>query len=639
MTQANSTAHLPVWRRLRWNLVFYFVILAVAPLVVVQTVTIIQTARQSQQQVFNQLESVAELKEAQITNWLEAGRVALDSISANAETYSRILDLMASESDRDVIVNQRLREVTIAYPLLEEVFLYTLDGRVVSASSETQIGKVVNRQPYYEGSLSKNLYIQPPFYSVGNGELVVIITRAVTNRRGQPVGILAGRLDISTLGKIMTERTGLGETGETYLVSRENNYMLTRSRFPGYALNRAYHSEGIDSALNGENGSGVYVNYRTPPTRVLGVYRWIPTLEVAMLAEVDEAEALAASIQQINVSIILTITAALIAVGLGLFTAIRIANPIAALTRIATRIAQGDLSQRMTRYPQNEIGIMATAFNQMTEQLVENIAKLDEQVKIIEKSNKELRIANNKAKEAARLKSEFMATMSHELRTPLNAILGFTGIMLEGMGGEIDEEAQHMLERVDSNSKRLLGLINDILDIAKIEAGRMNIVSEPMRPAELVDRWQAQMSVLAEQKALDFEIYLDPALPDVIYGDAERITQVVVNLLSNAFKFTEKGKVTLALERNEQNWLISVTDTGVGIPPHAINYIFDEFRQVDGTSTRMYGGSGLGLSIVRNLCRMMDGSIKVASTLGMGSTFTVTLPLKVDESQYELQAV
>ncbi len=246
----------------------------------------------------------------------------------------------------------------------------------------------------------------------------------------------------------------------------------------------------------------------------------------------------------------------------------------------------------------------------------------------LSQTNTELMKANAVAKEAARLKSEFMATMSHELRTPLNAMLGFSGILLEGMGGEFDADAGHMIERIQMNSNRLLGLINDVLDIAKIEAGRMDLVSVPISPRKMADGWRSQMSVLADQKQLNFITEIDPELPDQIFGDSDRISQIAINLLSNAFKFTECGSVTLSMQRKENSWQIQVIDSGIGIPPHAINYIFDEFRQLDGTSKRAYGGTGLGLAIVRNLCRMMEGTIHVASKLNEGSTFTVTLPLR-----------
>ncbi|MFN8420823.1 MAG: ATP-binding protein [Anaerolineae bacterium] len=251
-----------------------------------------------------------------------------------------------------------------------------------------------------------------------------------------------------------------------------------------------------------------------------------------------------------------------------------------------------------------------------------------------ELANADLAKANALARETTRLKSEFMATMSHELRTPLNAITGFCGIMLDGMGGEIDDEARHMVQRIDLNGQRLLRLINDILDLAKIEAGRLELVSTPMNLRDLSSTWMAQVSALAQKKGLTLNTIIDPALPDQIYGDTERLTQVVINLLSNALKFTESGGVTLELKRSEDQYLISVIDTGIGIPPHALNFIFEEFRQVDGSTRRAYGGTGLGLAIVRNLCRMMEGNIRVTSELGKGSNFIVNMPLKPVDPAY-----
>jgi PAS domain S-box-containing protein len=262
--------------------------------------------------------------------------------------------------------------------------------------------------------------------------------------------------------------------------------------------------------------------------------------------------------------------------------------------------------------------------------IVEDITQQRQQEEERDNLIQELQTANIMAAESVRLKSEFMSTMSHELRTPLNAIRGFTGIMLEGMGGVVDEEARHMLERIDSNGGRLLGLINDLLDIAKIEAGRMELVSEAISPRALAERWRSLTGVLAEQKGLKLDIMVAADLPDTLYGDSERITQIVTNLLSNAIKFTREGRVSLAMKRQPEHWILEVSDTGVGIPPHALNYIFDEFRQVDGSTKRAYGGSGLGLAIVRNLCQMMGGNVKVSSELGKGSVFTVTLPLVAD---------
>jgi PAS domain S-box-containing protein len=242
----------------------------------------------------------------------------------------------------------------------------------------------------------------------------------------------------------------------------------------------------------------------------------------------------------------------------------------------------------------------------------------------------DLKIANDQAVEAARLKSEFVATMSHELRTPLNAVIGFSGIILEGMAGTVDEVARGMINGIYSSSTSLLGLINEVLDLSRIEAGRMEIFNTEFNLGEKLSKWAEVVTPQLNQKQLALQVNNDPAMPKLLTGDAERIRQVVVNLLSNAVKFTEKGGIFLETKwQDAQGVEIRVRDTGIGIPPHALNLIFEDFRQVDSSQQRKYGGSGLGLSIVRKLCTLMGGTIKVQSELGAGSTFIVNLPLKV----------
>jgi signal transduction histidine kinase len=163
--------------------------------------------------------------------------------------------------------------------------------------------------------------------------------------------------------------------------------------------------------------------------------------------------------------------------------------------------------------------------------------------------------------------------------------------------------------------------------IAKIEAGRLELASEPFDPRILASKLQTQLGGLADQKGLAFPVEISEGVPDTLYGDEGRVSQIITNLLSNAFKFTHHGEVRLSMDWKDDNWIIKVSDTGIGIPPHATSIIFEAFRQVDGTSRRVYGGSGLGLAIVRNLCTMMNGSIRVESALGKGSSFIVTLPL------------
>ncbi len=238
----------------------------------------------------------------------------------------------------------------------------------------------------------------------------------------------------------------------------------------------------------------------------------------------------------------------------------------------------------------------------------------------------ELAQRNEEVMEANRLKSEFLATMSHELRTPLNAIIGFLGIIM--MSGELNERNTFLAKRARINSKRLLELINDILDISRIEAGRLKIYPTDVKVAQLIERIRDHIEVLAEEKSLGLSMHIADDVPEVVQMDEDGLTKIITNLLSNAIKFTEKGHVNLDISRDDDALKITVTDTGIGIPAHMHEVIFESFRQVDGSSTRVHGGSGLGLAITRHICDAMYGSIQLDSTVGVGTTFSVRLPLQ-----------
>lgn len=258
--------------------------------------------------------------------------------------------------------------------------------------------------------------------------------------------------------------------------------------------------------------------------------------------------------------------------------------------------------------------------------------KIQAQNEALVKANRELAVARRQAEDATRLKSQFLATMSHELRTPLNAIIGYTEIQLAGMTGPLNDEQNHYQDRVLVNAKDLLRLINEVLDLSKIEAGRMDLAHKPFVLREWLEEIISQNRVLASGKGLEIVTHVDESLPEMLIGDPARLKQIVVNLLSNGIKFTEKGKVEVNLHKHgNEAWKVEVIDTGIGIPSHLQETIFDEFRQVDSSSQRKHSGTGLGLAIVRKLTLMMGGNIRLNSQVGVGSTFIITLPLTIPE--------
>jgi len=241
-------------------------------------------------------------------------------------------------------------------------------------------------------------------------------------------------------------------------------------------------------------------------------------------------------------------------------------------------------------------------------------------------TEEELKKAHASAEQANQAKSAFLANMSHELRTPLNSIIGFTRIVRRKAEGILPEKQTENLDKVLTSSEHLLNLINTVLDIAKIEAGRMDVLAANFRISALVDLCANTTQPLLKPNVI-LEKQVDESL-NIIYSDQDKIRQIVLNLLSNAAKFTHTGKIILAAKQDGDNLRISVSDTGIGISAEALPRIFKEFQQADNTTTRQYGGTGLGLSISRNLARLLGGDITIESELGKGSTFTLVIPIR-----------
>ena len=238
--------------------------------------------------------------------------------------------------------------------------------------------------------------------------------------------------------------------------------------------------------------------------------------------------------------------------------------------------------------------------------------------------------------EVERLKSTFVAIVSHELRTPLNAILGYAEMFKESVYGPVNEKQVNMAERIIKNTQRLLGLINDLLDQAQMEAGKLTIQVAPFRPVELLENIHGVMDQIVHEKGLNLTSEIDATLPEVLNGDLSRLQQILVNLVNNAVKFTDHGTVHVRLLCSQTDkWGIEVSDTGRGIPESELPYIFDTFRQVDRPATRVHGGFGLGLSIVKQLVNLMNGEVKAKSKVDKGSTFTIILPIVVTEANKE----
>ncbi len=336
-----------------------------------------------------------------------------------------------------------------------------------------------------------------------------------------------------------------------------------------------------------------------------------------------------------NVSkgVLLFVVVLLVAGAIARMTIRLLARPLLLLQAGITSVREGRLEPIQISRTGDEIEFLGDSFNKMIEalastqkELMQNQEMLEDRIK---QRTEQLEVAMQKALAASQAKSEFLANMSHELRTPMNGILGMMDLVLTS---PLSSEQRDQMETAQGCAYSLLALLNDLLDLSKIEAGRMALDRVPFRPRVLMEEAVKSQSALAMQRGVAVSMEIAPDLPDVVVGDPLRLRQILANLLSNSVKFTLEGSIVLRASSTpgpEPPWnmfQIDVIDTGMGIPSDKLQSIFEKFTQADSSINRKYGGTGLGLTITRVLVAMHGGDISVESELGRGSKFTVMLP-------------
>ncbi len=554
-----------------------------------------------------QLESVGVLKENQINYVLEhhidhleeyAHDYAIQSIASyqNSDLNNLVID------SQKYVWEKRLVELSSHEKFLE-LFIINPSGYVIASTDSYQLGKIKTQENYFLKGINET-YLQSYYYDISLQKQGITLATPITTNNSNVIGVLAARIDPELINVIMLERSGLGHTGETYLVN-SINLLVTDSLYDAnFTYKKSIYTIGVSEALHGNNGFDQYQNY--VGKTVVGSFRWIPQLNVCLISEIQTGEAFKELTELFESLIRISIILFVIAIVLIFFITNTMISPLETLTIAARKFGEDKkFNLAPTKIPKDELGDLTKAFQKMihninqsreeienysqtleikvkdrTVELQESKNQLEETIESLQKNKaallnimkdltntqKELEEKNVELQRANKLKSDFLNVTSHELRTPMSAIKGFVQMLLKEKLGNINSEQQKGLQIILRNTNRLDHLIQDILDISRLESGTMKFLPNPTNISSLTKDVVETMQSFAETKNIKIQLQLEKDLPTLTI-DEDRIKQVLINLLNNAVKFSEpNSQIEVNCWLDTDKIMFEVRDYGRGIP-------------------------------------------------------------------------
>jgi signal transduction histidine kinase/ActR/RegA family two-component response regulator len=626
---------------------------SLAPLIIVSLAWSSQSHAAIDRETHRTLTAVADGAEAAVLEYVHYLKSRARDFASDGFIRDSLQAICSKEGEDQEIVGALNEHLAVnklpLFPECVELWVVDASGRIVASSTASRVGQDRSQSEVFLCG-RQSTYVSDVFRQADAHDIAWFVSTPLLSREGHKLsGVLVCRLNPESLSDVVTGRraeslgaatqyVSFGHSCVTYIVNRDG-LMITESPFVDRAvLNQYVDTEPVRLAIeHGQEMAGHYRDYRG--ILIAGSSMLIPELGWVILAEIDFSEAFIPVAQMRSRMVVLGAGLALAAILASAHLTAKVVKPLQALTLAADRMRTGDLGARANVESRDETGSLATAFNQMAAKLEgqaknqealvrERTADLCAEVAEHERTQVELRRALKSAKAAATAKSDFLANMSHEIRTPMTAILGFAENMLDPT--QSDSERLNCIHTIRRNGEYLLGIINDILDLSKIEAGKMDVDQVACEPCRIVAEVVSLMRVQSDAKKLSFNIEYIGAIPKAIRNDPIRLRQILINLIGNAIKFTEAGGVRLVtrfVEDFDQPRLqFDVIDTGRGMTKKQVSKLFRPFTQADTSTTRKFGGTGLGLTISQRFAELLGGNVTVVETeVNRGTTVRATV--------------